>query len=135
MWDREQIFRFCAVIAINGKPVGVGFNDAKMPSNMQRPYEFLKRNEKPYKNKFIGLHAESAAILDARRRKCVDLSGAKIYVARIGAAKDNFGHTNVAMARPCTMCRGILRSAKIKKAFYTVEPEEYGVISLNKDLS
>jgi deoxycytidylate deaminase len=118
------------VVVLNGKPVGVGYNDFNTISSLQKPYEFLNKNKKPNKTKVIGLHAEIAAILDAKRRKCVDISGAKIYVARVLKTTDMFGHQSLGMARPCAMCQQLLVNARIKKAIYTITDEECGILRL-----
>ena len=48
--------------------------------------------------------------------------GATIYVARIKVGNGNFGN-----AKPCQVCRKILRSKKVKKVYYTISHNEYGV--------
>lgn len=60
------------------------------------------------------LHAEVDALLPLIR-KGVDLSGASLYVYR--------QHKNgiKACARPCERCEKLIRSAGLKRIFYTVE--------------
>jgi deoxycytidylate deaminase len=60
------------------------------------------------------LHAEVATLLPLIR-KGVDLSNASLYVYR--------EHKNgtLACARPCARCEKLIRSAGLKRIFYTVE--------------
>ena len=51
-----------------------------------------------------------------------------VYVARV-ARKDK----TLAMARPCSMCRILLRSYKVKKVFYTIDNNHYGIWLPHKD--
>lgn len=45
-----------------------------------------------------------------------------VYVARV-FRKDR----NLAMARPCTMCRALCKAHKVKKVYYTINQNQYGV--------
>lgn len=45
-----------------------------------------------------------------------------VYVARV-SRKDR----TLAMARPCGMCQVRLKAFNVKKVFYTINPEQYGV--------
>jgi cytidine deaminase len=45
-----------------------------------------------------------------------------IFVARI-SKKDH----SWAMARPCRMCRVRIKSFKVRKVFYTIDPSHYGI--------
>jgi tRNA(Arg) A34 adenosine deaminase TadA len=49
--------------------------------------------------------------------------GAVVYVARICVGKWTFG-----LAKPCRACQKILKSKKVRKIFYSIGPDEYGVI-------
>ena len=48
--------------------------------------------------------------------------GGTIYVARVLKRTNDY-----AMARPCPMCMTLLCSAKIERAFYTIDSLHYGV--------
>ena len=48
--------------------------------------------------------------------------GGIMFVARV-SRKDG----SLAMARPCGMCQVRLRSFKVKKVFYTINEEQYGI--------
>jgi len=66
-----------------------------------------------------GTHAEVAAIFQVRKK--VDLGGTKMFVARV---KRN---GEIAMAQPCRMCRELIRSYGIKRVFFTIDENTYGV--------
>lgn len=51
--------------------------------------------------------------------------GATIYVARVRKGDGSF-----AMAKPCRNCQKVLRSKKVKKVYYTISQNEYGVLYL-----
>jgi len=51
--------------------------------------------------------------------------GAYVYIARVAR-----GTGELANAKPCKNCERALRRARVKKAFYTVGPSEYGVLDL-----
>jgi tRNA(Arg) A34 adenosine deaminase TadA len=48
--------------------------------------------------------------------------GATLYVARVKKTGE------IAMAKPCEACMNALRSKKVKKIYYTINDQEYGVI-------
>ena len=48
--------------------------------------------------------------------------GGTIYVARI--ARFN---KDLAMARPCGICRSLLKAHATEKVFYTIDPAQYGI--------
>lgn len=71
-------------------------------------------------------HAEINAIFRARRK--TDLTGTKMYVARITKPNHDIGtESSVGLAKPCEMCEELIRRYGIKRVFYTIDPERYGV--------
>ncbi len=60
-------------------------------------------------------HCESRLL-----RKCG--WGATIWIARV----DRNG--NWAMAKPCIKCETLIRNKGVKKVYYTIAPQEYGVM-------
>jgi len=48
--------------------------------------------------------------------------GAIVYVVRV-LRKDG----TLAMSRPCPDCQAILRSKRVKKVYYSINPEQYGI--------
>ena len=61
------------------------------------------------------LHAEN------RLTKKLD-KGAIVYVARVKLIDGSFG-----MAKPCIDCQKVLMSKKVKRVYYTINPENYGI--------
>jgi tRNA(Arg) A34 adenosine deaminase TadA len=49
--------------------------------------------------------------------------GSTVYVARIRLLNGEF-----AMARPCVDCQKILKSKRVKRVYYTISHNEYGVL-------
>lgn len=47
--------------------------------------------------------------------------GATVYVARVQK-----GNGELAMARPCECCQGILRAFRVKKVYYTISNNQWG---------
>ena len=60
---------------------------------------------------------------EARLCRKLDL-GAEVYVARV--VRDG----SWAMSRPCGRCRAVMRSSKVRRVYYTIGPDEYGVMDL-----
>jgi len=68
----------------------------------------------------------------AEYRACRKLGkGGIMYVARI-TKKDG----SLAMSRPCHICRTVLRAAHVKKVFYSINPNQYGIWypSIDRDI-
>lgn len=69
----------------------------------------------PSENKNRNIHAE--------HRLCRKLDyNAEVYVARVRMDNFEFG-----MARPCDACRKFLKTMRVKKVFYTISQESYGI--------
>lgn len=49
--------------------------------------------------------------------------GATVYVARVRIKDGKFAN-----ARPCSNCQNALRARKVKKVYYTIGPNEFGVM-------
>jgi tRNA(Arg) A34 adenosine deaminase TadA len=50
--------------------------------------------------------------------------GATIYVARVRLVDGEFG-----MSKPCPSCMKALLSKRVKKIYYTIGPNEFGIIN------
>lgn len=48
--------------------------------------------------------------------------GAVVYVARVMRANND-----LAMARPCECCQNVLRAFKVRKVYYTISNNEWGI--------
>lgn len=64
----------------------------------------------------VSEHAEVAALRNAPRA-----SNGVLYTARIGRSH------NVGLAKPCQDCQTAIIEANIKRVFYTINNNEYGV--------
>ena len=107
-----------AVIVSGGRVISVGHN-SRANSGLQR--RFLKN---PHCN---SIHAEVDAILNVRRK--IDLTGSKIYVVRRLRA-DTADKPVCGLAKPCAMCAAILYSYGIKRAYYTIDNNNFGVMKV-----
>lgn len=91
-------FQLGAVIVDKrGNIIAKGYNSYK-----SHPYYGTKKNQYRY------LHAEGAALYDARKRG-ISVEGCDIYIFRKGGNK----------AKPCWHCRELLRQEGIRNVFYT----------------
>ena len=50
--------------------------------------------------------------------------GPILYVARI----DRYGHW--AMAKPCNLCQTLIKNRRVKRVYYTITKDEWGVMEL-----
>lgn len=62
------------------------------------------------------VHAEARALKKAGH-------GAILYVAKVQKRTGEWG-----LAKPCDNCMKLIRNKKVKKVYYTIAPNEYGVI-------
>lgn len=70
----------------------------------------------------LSVHAEIDAL-----KQCGDPKGSTIYVARVG------GNGHIGLARPCKSCRVQLKEAGVKRAIYTINDREYGILYLQSE--
>lgn len=94
-----------AAIIRGGRIIGLGYNSIKRRKNME--YNFT--------------HAEMDAILNSNSE---NLRASKIFVFR----QDKYGW--IAYSKPCSKCTEILKKYGIKRAYYTINEKEYGVMIL-----
>lgn len=111
-YDDHLEYHLAAVIVTGGNVVSVGFNSSKANS-------FIRE----FGTKYSNMHAECDAIL--RVRKKIDLTGSKMYVARLTR-----GACAVASSKPCEMCMGAALMYGIKRISYTVDERTYAVMRL-----
>lgn len=116
-YDERLSFQLCAVIVRGGNIIATGYNKRNRNSFV----EYACANSAEEKDYPINTHAEMAAILSARNR--TDLAGSKIFVARVKPS-------GVGCARPCDACQFALERYGIRRAFYTISDNEYGVLKL-----
>lgn len=93
-------FQMAAVAYRGGSVIAIGVN------NREKSHP---RANNPTKK----IHAELALVLDADSRG-VDLAGCKVVVVRLSPLNGL-----IRMAKPCNYCEEILRTAKVKKVYYS----------------
>lgn len=118
-YDDVLDYHLAAIIVRGGSVVSVGYNK----SNTNSFVEHFADRVKGKRNFCVSTHAEMDAILRVRNK--IDLTGCKIFVAR----KKLIDHSP-GMARPCAICEEVLRSYGIKRAFYTIDTEHYGIMTV-----
>ena len=118
-------FRLCAVIVRGGNILSVGFNQRKTNAFVEHYTDKVRGGGREY---CLSTHAEQQSILNVRKK--IDLTGCAIYVARIRPPESNHGH--LGLSRPCFICQQVLLSYGIKKAYYTISDDEYGVMKISE---
>lgn len=101
-YKKEMNYLHAAVLVKGGRILSVGINKPSQNSYVRRfgPYDH------------VTLHSELDAILQVRKK--IDLTGCKMYVARL--FKKN---GEPAISRPCEWCQETLKKFGIKKVYYT----------------
>ena len=94
-------YRLCAVIVKGGKLLSVGYN-RPLTNGLTEHYKVAEYCSTT--------HAEVDAVIKVRNK--IDLTGAKMYVARIMYRNNEFG-----LSRPCEMCNAVLEAYKFKRVF------------------
>lgn len=112
-FDPSLEYQLCAVIVKGGKILSIGFNSRNFNSLSER---YKDKNS----NHCCTTHSEIDAVLN--KRKKIDFNGSKIFVVRMKA------YDGVGLARPCSLCREVLKAYGIKKAIYTIENDEFGTL-------
>ena len=119
--------RIGAVIMHNHRPVAVGYNIQKT-NPLQQKYNiyrnFTKTNGKMIYHR---LHAESMAMINLKKLG-IPPDECEIFVYR------EYRDGKASLAKPCAACMELLKENKIKKIYYSISDDEYGVIGkLNED--
>jgi len=105
-------FKHGAVLVRGGKIINTAFNECVHSRLSDR----FKTHEG------IGTrHAELSVILGIDRKVT---TGADVYVVRINPSY------NIKNSRPCEMCMGALKFVGVKRVFYSISIDEYGVLKL-----
>ena len=118
VFDEGLEYHLCSVIVKGGRILSTGFNK-KSTNGFVEHYADLARGKRNY---CLSTHAEHDAVLKIRGK--VDLRGTKIYTIRLKPS------TGLGMARPCLICQHVLYNYGIKRAFYSIDNEEYGVLKI-----
>ena len=120
VYNDQQDFRLGAVIVRGGNVISVGYNKHNTNGFVEH-YTDVARGKRSY---CLSTHAEMDAVL--RGREKTDLRGCKIYIARIRLDNNCLG-----MARPCEICQHVLFNYGIKKAYYSIDANTYGVMKVD----
>jgi len=124
-YDDTLEYKLCAVIVSGGSVVSVGYNKRNTNAFVEHYADLARGGGRTY---CMSTHAELDAILAVRSK--IDLSGSKIYVARLRKHK---GMEPIGMARPCPICERALFAYGIKRAYYTIDANYYGIMKPNAE--
>ena len=108
----------CAVLVRGGSILTTGFNSFQVNSKVRYYTDCVADDPEIYTR-----HAEMDAVFKAR--KMGDLSNAKVYVARV--RRDTL---ELSFSRPCEICQHVLARFGLKRAVYSIDENEYGVLKL-----
>lgn len=104
--------RHGAVVLRNRKIIGLGYNDS-------RPLGYLRQNRiRQFCNEQS--HAETAAMHNVSR---ADLLGSVVVVIRLSRSGE------LTYSRPCSTCMEAMARKGIRKCYYSVDEESFGVIT------
>ncbi len=117
-YDDCLSYRHACVIVRGGSILSVGFNGIRKNSFVDDIVKKVGVNHGHNPT----LHSEMDAIVSVRNK--IDLTGAKIYIARIRPGKE------VGMSAPCKLCQNALVRYGIKKAYFTISANTFGVMKL-----
>jgi len=115
-YDHAADYHLAAIIIRGGSVISVGFNKVNTNAFVEHYTDLARGRGRDF---CLSTHAEQDAILKARGK--VNLRGCKIFVARRKKIDGSPG-----MARPCPICENALQSYGIRKAYYTINEEQYG---------
>lgn len=118
-FDEGLEYGLCAVLVKSGNVISIGFNRMATSGFVEH---FADRAKGKCRDFYLSTHAEMDAV--RRIRNKTDLRGTKIFVARPRPCGD------LGMARPCVVCQHVLHSYGIKRAYYTISDDEYGVMRI-----
>lgn len=120
-------YNLCAIIVRGGSVLSVGFNKRQTNGFVEHYTDKIRGINREW---HISTHAEMDAVLQARNK--TDLRGAKIYVIRKHL---NFQKADVfGMSRPCNICENVLKAYGVKKAYYTIDDNHYGMMTPGKSV-
>lgn len=98
-------WRFGSVLVKGGSVLAVGQNRLRSaPNHFTDP---------------CSVHAEQDVL---KRVNSTKLKGSVLYVARVGA------NNEPRLAKPCKTCTRLLTSLPLKRTYFTVDKESYGVL-------
>ncbi len=120
-YDPKMEYHLCAIVIKGGSVLSVGYNKHTTNSFVEH-YSSLTRG---FNRDFcLSTHAEQSAILRVRGK--IDLQGCDIYVVRRKWKESHYG-----IGRPCETCQHVLYNYGIKRAFYSIDDNRYGIMKIN----
>jgi len=119
-YEEFMDYKLAAVIVKGGCVIGVGYNKSTTNAFVEH---YTDKTRGWGRNYSLSTHAEMDVIAQARAK--TDLRGSKLFVCRIRppAATDVVG-----LARPCRICQNVMDAYGIRKAYYTIDDNNYGVM-------
>jgi deoxycytidylate deaminase len=120
VYDPNADYHLCALIVRGGSVISVGYNRRSTNAFVEHYTDQVRGCGRGYS---LSTHAEMDAVAQARDK--TDLTGCKIYVAR-----RRMGDGTTGLARPCEICQTVLWSYGIRKAYYTIDNENFGVMKV-----
>jgi len=112
-------YRLCAVVVRGGSVLSVGYNRHSTNAFVEAYTDQVLGTGIGYS---LSTHAEMDAVVRVRQK--TDLRGSKMYVCRI------LKNGDAGISRPCPVCQHVIASYGIKRAYYTIKDNEYGVLKL-----
>lgn len=122
-YDNQIDYHLCAIIVRGGSIISVGYNKHNTNAFVEHYADITRGRGRDF---CLSTHAEQDAILKARNK--VNLRGCKIFVAR-RLKKDG----QPGMARPCPICENVLYQYGIRKAYYTINENQFGRMLIKPD--
>lgn len=119
-FDEGLEYFLCAILVKGGKILSTGFNK-KATNAFVEHFADRARGQRDY---CMSTHAEQDAVLRARGK--IDLRGAKVFVVRIKVSG------GLGMARPCSICYGVLQSYGIGRAYYSIDDQYCGILQIDE---
>lgn len=123
-YDINIEYKLCAIVVKGGNVVSIGFNQRKTNAFVEHYTDKIRGYGRDF---CLSTHAEMHAI--AQARTTTDLRGCKIFVARIRPILSPTNHIS-GLARPCPICINVLNAYGIKKAYYTIDDNNYGIMKI-----
>jgi tRNA(Arg) A34 adenosine deaminase TadA len=109
---KNEDYKHGAVLVKGGSIISVSHN-VSIPSKFADRYKIH--------GGIATRHAEINCVLGLDKKVT---SGAVLFVVRVSRGG------NLRLSKPCPMCRSVLEYVGVKKVYYSIDNDEYGVIRL-----
>jgi len=121
-YDHNLDYKLCAMLVKGGNIISVGFNQRKTNGFVEHYTDKVRGCNRDFS---LSTHAEMHCVLQSRGK--TDLNGSKIYVVRLRPANSD---GTLGMARPCPICQNVLIQYGIKRAYYSIDDNNYGIMKV-----